>query len=221
MAFQIVDDALDFIGAPDQIGKPVGNDLRQGLFTLPAIYYVQAHPDDSDVRALLNGNARDPGTISRVIAAVRTSGAVDETLREARAFAAQGQLALGRLPPSPSVAALSAVSQLHRRSQSVALRYEWMGNVNQNLEPWPRVLSTPILPPCTSTSCLAIVNPRPVPPPVRERDFSPRQNRSKMWDKSSDGMPAPVSATAISIIPLAPQQPIGPRSRPRACDATH
>ena len=110
MAFQIVDDALDFIGTPDQIGKPVGNDLRQGLFTLPAIYYVQAHPDDPDVQALLNGNAKDPGTISRVVEVVRTSGAVDETLREARAYVARGQLALERLPPSPYVAALSAVS---------------------------------------------------------------------------------------------------------------
>jgi geranylgeranyl pyrophosphate synthase len=111
MAFQIVDDALDFIGTPDQIGKPVGNDLRQGLFTLPAIYYVQVHPDDPDVRALLNGNARDPGTISRVVAAVCTSGAVDGALREARAFVARGQLALERLPSSPYVAALSAVSR--------------------------------------------------------------------------------------------------------------
>jgi len=111
MAFQIVDDTLDFIGTPEQIGKPVGNDLRQGLFTLPALYYVQAHPDDPDVRALLNGNARDPGTISRVVAAVRTSGAIDETLREARAFVARGQLALERLPSSPYVATLSAVSR--------------------------------------------------------------------------------------------------------------
>ena len=111
MAFQIVDDTLDFIGTPDQIGKPVGSDLRQGLFTLPAIYYAQAHPDDADMMALLNGNARDPGTISRVVAAVRTSGAVDEALRDARTFVARGQLALERLPPSPAVAILSAVSQ--------------------------------------------------------------------------------------------------------------
>jgi geranylgeranyl pyrophosphate synthase len=111
IAFQIVDDALDFVGTPDQIGKPVGSDLRQGLFTLPAIYYVQAHPDDPDVRALLNGNAREPGTISRVVEAVCTSGAVDEALREARTFVAQSQRELEKLPPSPKVAALSAVSQ--------------------------------------------------------------------------------------------------------------
>jgi len=111
MAFQIVDDALDFVGTPDQIGKPVGSDLRQGLFTLPAIYFAEAHPDDADLKALLNGNAKDPGTISKVVEVVRTSSAVDETLREARAFVARSQLALERLSPSPYVAALSAVSR--------------------------------------------------------------------------------------------------------------
>jgi geranylgeranyl pyrophosphate synthase len=110
MAFQIVDDALDFIGTPDQIGKPVGSDLRQDLFTLPAIYYAEAHPDDADLKALLNGNAKNPDTISKVVEAVRMSGAVDETLREAHTFVARGQLALEKLPPSPYVAALSAVS---------------------------------------------------------------------------------------------------------------
>lgn len=110
MAFQIVDDVLDFVGTPDQIGKPVGSDLRQGLFTLPAIYYVEAHPDDRDMNALLSGNAGDRDIIPRVVAAVRASGAVDRTLQEARTFASRAQLALARLPDSVHVATLSAIS---------------------------------------------------------------------------------------------------------------
>jgi geranylgeranyl pyrophosphate synthase len=62
------------------------------------------------LKALLNGNAKNPDTISKVVEAVRMSGAVDETLREAHTFVARGQLALEKLPPSPYVAALSAVS---------------------------------------------------------------------------------------------------------------
>ncbi len=111
LAFQIVDDVLDFIGAPDQIGKPVGSDLRQGVFTLPAIHYVEAHPNDPDVKALCNGNAGDISTVQRVIAAVRASGAVDKALREARAMEVRAQLALEQLSPSPYKAALSAVSR--------------------------------------------------------------------------------------------------------------
>ncbi len=111
LAFQIVDDVLDFIGTPDQIGKPVGSDLRQGVFTLPAIYYVEAHPNDPDVKALRNGNAGDTSTIQRVIAAVRASGAVDKALQEARALEVRAQLALDSFPPSPYITALSAVSR--------------------------------------------------------------------------------------------------------------
>ncbi len=112
MAYQIMDDALNFCGDPDQIDKPVGGDLRQGLFTLPAIYYVQAYPDDPDIKALLNGNVENRNVIiPRVVAAVCGSGAVTEAMQEAREFVARAQLALEKLPDSTCVAALSALSQ--------------------------------------------------------------------------------------------------------------
>lgn len=110
MAFQIVDDVLDFCGTPDQIGKPVGSDLRQGLFTLPTIYYIQAHPDDSDMKTLLNGDMADRGTISRVLAAVCASNAVDEAMQDAREFANCAQLALEKLPDSVYTATLHTLA---------------------------------------------------------------------------------------------------------------
>ena len=55
MAFQIVDDTLDFTGEQETVGKPVGSDLLQGLVTLPAIYYAENHPDDPDVLCLTGG----------------------------------------------------------------------------------------------------------------------------------------------------------------------
>ncbi len=60
MAFQIMDDILDFTGDEAKLGKPIGNDLRQGLFTLPALYYLESKPNDADMAALLKGsrNAR-------------------------------------------------------------------------------------------------------------------------------------------------------------------
>ena len=41
MAFQIMDDVLDFVGTAQTVGKPVGNDLRQGTVTLPVFHYLQ------------------------------------------------------------------------------------------------------------------------------------------------------------------------------------
>ncbi len=44
MAFQIIDDVLDFTGTEESLGKPAGSDLRQGTLTLPFFYYLQQHP---------------------------------------------------------------------------------------------------------------------------------------------------------------------------------
>ncbi len=111
MAFQVVDDVLDFIGDPARMGKPVGSDLRHGLVTLPAICYIQGHPQDADVQALLRGQAGQDGVISRMVTAVRESGAIDEALAEAQGLVAQGQRALAEFSPGPYVEALSAIAE--------------------------------------------------------------------------------------------------------------
>ena len=54
-----------------------------------------------------------------------------------------------------------------------------VGRVKVNVEPCARALSTSIVPPCISTSCLAMARPKPVPPLAREREASPLQKRSK------------------------------------------
>jgi geranylgeranyl pyrophosphate synthase len=90
MAFQIVDDVLDFTGEQASVGKPVGSDLRQGLFTLPALCYLEAHPDDPDVEAILNGSRYHDDRVDRLVRSIRESGAIDESLAEARDFVERG-----------------------------------------------------------------------------------------------------------------------------------
>ncbi len=89
MAFQIMDDVLDFTSKQLVLGKPVGSDLRQGLITLPAIYYIEEHPDDPDVRALLRGEWQDEKVIDQLIEAIRNSQALKQAQEEARYFVSQ------------------------------------------------------------------------------------------------------------------------------------
>jgi geranylgeranyl pyrophosphate synthase len=89
MAFQIVDDVLDFTGDQSEVGKPVGSDLLQGLVTLPTIYYAENHPDDSDVICLASGCYTEHERMERLVMEVRNSTGIQESLAEAQAYIEQ------------------------------------------------------------------------------------------------------------------------------------
>lgn len=108
MAFQIVDDVLDFTGEQATVGKPVASDLRQGLITLPTLIYMQSHPDDPDVEYLKDGSYYNESRLNRLIPAIRESGAIEDALYEARQFVDRGLAALAELsiPMTPERQAL-------------------------------------------------------------------------------------------------------------------
>ena len=95
--FQIVDDVLDFQGDQKVLGKPVASDLREGIVTLPVLYFLREHPDDERVAAVVSDGG-DEELVREVVAAIREAGAVDQALDRARRFVAQSQVALSSLP---------------------------------------------------------------------------------------------------------------------------
>jgi geranylgeranyl pyrophosphate synthase len=101
MAFQIIDDVLDFTGEQERIGKPVASDLRQGLITLPTICYLEAMPDDPDLQLLFSGTNFNHARITRVINSILESGAIEASVREANQYIEQALEALADLPHSP------------------------------------------------------------------------------------------------------------------------
>lgn len=108
MAFQIVDDVLDLTGDESRLGKPVGGDLRQGLVTLPVIYYLEQVEANTVVRAVLSGQ-RDEEHVQAAIEAVRSSAAIEASFSEARAHIRSSQEALSLLPASAARETLSAL----------------------------------------------------------------------------------------------------------------
>jgi geranylgeranyl pyrophosphate synthase len=101
MAFQIVDDVLDFTSEQSTVGKPVASDLRQGLITLPAIYYFDAHPDDPDLQLLLQGNNYQEESLTRLAHAISESGAIGEAMNEASQYVDRALEVLKVFPKKP------------------------------------------------------------------------------------------------------------------------
>jgi geranylgeranyl pyrophosphate synthase len=109
MAFQIVDDILDFTGEQEAVGKPVGSDLLQGLVTLPAIYYAEAHPNDPDVLCLTGGCYTEQERMERLVQSIRQSEATSRSMKEAQAFT---EKALGILKTMPEGTERQALEEL-------------------------------------------------------------------------------------------------------------
>ena len=82
-AFQIVDDVLDFTGDQSRVGKPIGNDLRQGVLTLPALYYREKNPEDKVLQECLDGNAEEKA-VEDLIKRIKDSGMIQQAMAEAK-----------------------------------------------------------------------------------------------------------------------------------------
>jgi geranylgeranyl pyrophosphate synthase len=106
MAYQIVEDALDFINFPEPPDKSKGQNLRQGIVTLPTIYYLEKHPHGPDIQSIINGNGHGPDVIESVIKAISNSNAIEQTIEEAKAFVQRGLQILNNFPVTPERAQL-------------------------------------------------------------------------------------------------------------------
>ncbi len=106
MAFQIVDDALDFTGNGRQLGKPSGHDLRQGVISLPVLLYHRDHEHlNGTFKRVVAGRATEE-QVTATIKAIKSSGAVDEALTIAQQFARQARQHLRLAPSGPTREAL-------------------------------------------------------------------------------------------------------------------
>ncbi len=114
MAFQIIDDILDYESDDKTLRKPVGNDIKEGLCTLPLILALKK--DESSLRPLL-GKPMDDRKISEILRIVLATGALDEARSIAQRFTARARVEIERLPSCPAKQELMNASEalLQRR----------------------------------------------------------------------------------------------------------
>lgn len=113
MAFQIVDDLLDYGGASASLGKNTGDDFREGKVTMPVLL-AWDRADDS-ARAfwsrVIEKRDQSPGDLEQALEIMAESGALEETERRARAYAAEARAALAAFPPSEAREALDGIAE--------------------------------------------------------------------------------------------------------------
>jgi octaprenyl-diphosphate synthase len=112
LAFQLIDDALDYGGRSEDLGKQVGDDFREGKITLPVVlcYRRGSDKDRAFWRRVLEGGTIEEGDLVHAIELMRIHRAIDDTVERARHFGAVARDALAPFPDSPhKIALLEAV----------------------------------------------------------------------------------------------------------------
>jgi octaprenyl-diphosphate synthase len=113
IAFQLIDDTLDYSGRQAQMGKTVGDDFREAKVTLPVIVaYERADEAAREFwRRTIGDGAQHEGDLKRAVSYVDQSGAIEETQALARHHADEAIAALAPLPASPISEALTRVAE--------------------------------------------------------------------------------------------------------------
>ncbi len=96
MAFQIIDDIFDYESSLEALKKPVGNDLSEGLCTLPLIYALQE--DAEHIRPLLSDIREVPDSIERILSLVMKTKAIDRARADAAYYTRLAHTEIERLP---------------------------------------------------------------------------------------------------------------------------
>ncbi len=109
LAFQISDDVLDFMADEATLGKPVGSDLQQGLITLPVLYYLEEHPEDGRIAALMRG-PREREQVQAIVADLRRSAAADRAMVTAEGHIHEALALLATYPASPYLTAMQQIA---------------------------------------------------------------------------------------------------------------
>ena len=114
MAFQLVDDMLDFTAREKTLGKPVGGDLREGKVTLPLVYALEkaTAAERNLVERVLQDRHYDNVGLREIVALIEKYGGIDRVKARAQSFTDKARRLIGEFPESPYQRALYAVTEL-------------------------------------------------------------------------------------------------------------
>jgi heptaprenyl diphosphate synthase len=111
MVFQIVDDLLDITATDEQLGKPAGHDMVEGVYTLPVLRTLAQSGVASDELRDLLGRPIDAVVCDKALSIVRSGPGIPEAIDAAATYVAEAVSACASLPDSAATSALAAAPQ--------------------------------------------------------------------------------------------------------------
>ncbi|MBS4209766.1 heptaprenyl diphosphate synthase component II [Bacillus sp. FJAT-50079] len=108
MSFQITDDILDFTGTEKQLGKPAGEDLRQGNITLPALFAMR----DANLKSVISTVHEniEKAEMNRIIKLIKDSGAIEQSLAISNRYLEKAKQILDELPANRAKRTLNEIA---------------------------------------------------------------------------------------------------------------
>lgn len=110
MAFQITDDILDVVADRQELGKPVGGDLHQGIITLPTIYALKTSTQKDRLLELAGKREKSEEELKETVAIIQASGAIEYAYAVAHRYLDKAKKELTALPDIPARKNLSLVA---------------------------------------------------------------------------------------------------------------
>ncbi|MFE8695655.1 heptaprenyl diphosphate synthase component II [Cytobacillus sp. FJAT-53684] len=110
MSYQIIDDVLDFTGTEKQLGKPTGDDLHQGNITLPVLFAMRDERIRERIIKVQASTERDE--IEQIIAMIKESGAIEESLLVSDRYLKKGLEILNELPQNRAKKTLRDIAKI-------------------------------------------------------------------------------------------------------------
>lgn len=116
VAFQLVDDVLDYTSTKEEMGKPIASDLNQGTLTLPAMLLLERYPDNNPIRELFSrhaelSDAEKQEMTQRAVAMARESNITEECIQLAIDYSDRAIESLNELPKGTARKALEDLAR--------------------------------------------------------------------------------------------------------------
>ena len=111
-SFQIIDDIMDFCGGSASMGKPKGEDFRQGIFTLPVLLMLENKTYGDWIKEVIKIGDFSKGTIDKIAGVMQDSGINEQAFAIAASHINKAKECLNQLPPSKHVQFLYKIANM-------------------------------------------------------------------------------------------------------------